>query len=1011
MKFTTLIFLSSAAMLLAAPAVRIENEAQKLWDRREYGEARPLYLQAGEQRLKEAELIVVGGQAKKADLLEDDLSFDSMDNFGADDDMGFGSMLESPVTLGRDADNKADCYVMAAFDFERAERLDKAEKCYPLAIAVPHQTIGGKTKVKHAYANFKRLNGEYEESAKLLLEALETAKKEKLLQDRIIDLYSALAETYSDAGMGEKANDAHFAIINRFKPNDTAKYDKFKKFVTDLVEKNRTDAALDATERFLQRPEVNDYGRSWALIQNASTYSKRKEYLKAIAAADEALKIGLDPLAAAKEGFLARLSLADSEKAWEWMEGLTLIDNARLYGGKTSKEQNRWIQGVMSFYGYTAYRRLRADRARHAYELLTKRDIAPSFYTGYWLATIRTFDEFEKFPRREEDIIFPKAPEYFGTAKGKTIRIKDSYDGFNPTNMTAVIQEIIDRPDVGTIIFDKMDAPWRISQLRPRSNQTFIFEKGVVVLADVNTQKQEVPKLYPDLDMFMLECVTNVAFIGLGDSPADVYIGKYQNYEERRRWNKTYGGSGFGIAGGGNIAIYNMTIAECSCDGISVGGLKGAAQGVYVKDVVLESNYRQACSLVSVDGIYFKNVTFADTRGNSPMCGIDIEPSIQEVQSVCEIYLFDCIFKNNNGAHINFSCSSSYPVTLHAKRCTFEPNAPGCLNIFALPGIYFAANSPAWSKIIFEECLFKQYSDKTAISIENSSFFNVSFKNSKIVDVGTKANEKGGSGYPFLYNLKRYYGKNMTYKYQGLVEFDTLQIEGYKERPPLSFIDTRGSYAVTNLTGKIVHNGKEFDAASFRHIPAEADLEEIAAFDGKKYTQPKAAGAVENSRPQSFFFADGGAWYDGKPVYTAIWHDNGKWNTRVLKLAFDNMADICKKPVAYQCKTSESLYKLGPKNKDMPADLYFEVPAGARECVIRVNGVADIVSPSGKVAAKSTGADVSKTGAVYLRFKPESGQSETWCLRLRSYSEIKFFAPLSGIIAENAEWLPKRVEN
>ncbi len=739
------------------------------------------------------------------------------------------------------------------------------------------------------------------------------------------------------------------------------------------------------------------------LLQRAKDAQKSGAYAEGATLADNALdklRVASHKYDALRTGFECRYRL-HGEGAWEWLEKRA----------KKAESSNPALANeMMGVYGYEAYKFFRDDLVRRALAWFEKRGTAPYFYSQHWVRVARMFDDLKAFPRAETEIVFPAAPAWFGTAKGKTVRVKDAA-AFNPDDMTAAIQKVIDDPAVGTIVFDKMAAPWRVSSLKPRSNQTFVFESGVRFLADAESQKK------PSADLFLVRGVSNVVFVGRGQTSADVRLGMYADYEERKKLCRTYGGSGFSLDGAKNVAIVNMTVADCACDGLSVSGLRPANNGIYVKDVVFESNYRQACSLVNVDGIYFKNVAFNDTRGNSPMCGIDIEPSIQEVQAAAEIYLFDCSFKGNVGSHLNWSCSSAYPVTFHAKRCDFAPNAAGCIEIFALPGLYFRADVAAPSKIIFEDCHVKQFRDKKAINFQNSSFFNVAFVNTTVEDVEPLRAGREPEGAPVAFNLQRTYAQNNCDK-PGKVVFKNLKVKGWKERPPIAFYDRSGTYSVTNLHGTIVHNGKKVKASAFRHLSQEKSLDFFPAFDPAAYAPlEKAPKTTETSVPLRIKLTSGGPWYEPKPKYQAIYWDGKAWQTRDAAPDMKNLADLAGKPVAFVGKPVMSwgndpvdyspAYQITP-GKDFKGDtIYFEVPAGAQECVIRLLGDAEIRSASGRLVGAYESVKDSRAGVKYIRFKPASKKSEVYSVRIPRFAFVKFFHPLTGVIAEKPEWLPR----
>ncbi len=803
----------------------------------------------------------------------------------------------------------------------------------------------------------------------------------------------ARADAFLDAKDYDRAMEVHLDLAKRGK---TALH--LRRFLDKLSSAAGRDKGIAFVDRVLKLP-LGDSDKGWACWQGAALCRKNGDFARGAAYADRAVELahGVDWMNALQEGLKCRLR-TEGEAAWDWLEKIA----------KRSSSDKR-ANDAMNAYGYQAFCFLRPERARYALAWLKKRGMKPGHYANRWLTAIKTYDEYEKFPRDEKDIVFPEAPTWFGTAKGKTVRVKDL--GFNPDDMTAVIQKAIDDPATGTLVFDKTDAPWRISSLKPRSNLVFVFEDGVRFLADKETQEKN-PR---DVDLFKLHNVSNVVFVGKGATSAGVRIGKYATREERRKFGKDYGGSGFSIDSCQNIVIDNLTVAECTMDGLLLGGLASPPSGIYVRNVVLDGNLRQACSLCNVNGIYFKNVAFNNTSGRAPMCGIDVEPSIQEVQAVSEIYLFDCTFSGNAGSHIHFSCSSSYPVTMHAKRCSFEPHPHSALvDIFALPGIYFGAGVAAPSKIIFEACDFRQYGDRKAIRFQNSSFFNVDFRNSTVEEI-----ERGrqDAGAPVAFDLQRTYAKNDCDK-PGKVVFDNLRVKGWKDRPTIAFHDRSGTYSVTNLHGTIVHNKKKVNASSFRHAAREKTLDPFPAFDPAAYAPlKKASKTTETSVPLRMKLTSGGQWYEPKPKYQAIYWDGKAWQTRDAAPDMKNLADLAGKPVAFVGKPVMSwgahpvdfspAYQI-TAGKDLSGDtVYFEVPAGAKECVIRLLGDAEIRSASGRLVGAYESATDALKGVKYIRFKPLSKKSEIYSIRIPKYAAIKFFHPLTGVIAEKQEWLPR----
>ncbi len=792
----------------------------------------------------------------------------------------------------------------------------------------------------------------------------------------------------------KKSMDAILRVAAKKDAGDKHRYDDFHKYLDELEKEKNPDAALDAIELFVKSAKIDDGGKTWAFIRAIRICRARGDHARAAAYVDRAVALGRELYAILWDGFDSKLQVANTDETWDWLEKIATKKSVPLHVAA----------GLMNAYGFQAHRYYLPERARRARAFFEKKGRKPGAYSDRWMSTIRMFDALKTFPRAEAEIVFPVEPAWFGTAKDKTVRVKDL--GFNPHDMTAVIQKVIDDPSVGTIVFDKTDAPWRATKLKPRSNQTFVFESGVKFLAPASEQGK------PPGDLFFVHNVSNVVFVGRGESPADVRLAMYADYAERRKLCRDYGGSGFTLDGAKNIAICNLTVADCACDGLSLSGLGVINNEIFVKDVVFTSNYRQACSICNVEGVYFKNVAFNDTRGNDPMCGIDIEPSIQECQATFGIYLFDCTFKGNVGSHLNFSCSSIYPVSLYAKRCVFEPNPAGCLEIFPLPSIYFRAKVAAPSKVIFDECRFRQFADKKAINFNHATFFNVALRNSVVEDVGLSGRGGEAWGAPVAFNLGRSFGKPMgDVDKPGKIVFDNLQIKGYKNSPTIRVCDTKGTYSVTNLFGTLVHKGKKVRAQGFRHVAPEANIPNTKPFDPAVYAAPKRLKQLADAKftavPMNMSFAAGGPWFEPKPKYAAIYWDGEAWTTRALGDDVD-VSDLAGKPVAYMSLNGVACQFGSRKGLDHH-DVYFEVPAGGKTCTIRLyNGPCEVRDPSGRIAG-AFGWDQpdAPNGAKYVTIKPKSKRAEIWSVRIHKWAHVKFLHPLTGVFAEKPEWLPR----
>lgn len=658
---------------------------------------------------------------------------------------------------------------------------------------------------------------------------------------------------------------------------------------------------------------------------------------------------------------------------------------------------------------------------------------------------LKVYKDLENFPKKEKDIVFPQ--DLIWVAQTNTVQAKDF--GWNAQDATEALQKALDS-GATTVIVDDMGSPWHITTVFPKSNQKIIFRKGVRILCE---EKMKILNKR-DQDLFRLRKCRNLMFVGEGD----VTIGHYKDVLERRKYCKTYGGNAFGLTECQNIVIKNMTLAECSNDGLCLGGTGYANNNIYVEDVVINSNYRQACSIGTVDGLYFKNVVFSNTFGGEPMCGIDIEPSY-EIQPNANIYLFDCTFKGNYCFDLNFSSASYYPVTFYAKRCVFEPNDYGSVNIFPRYIVYMENNVQAPSSLIFEECDFKGYTDRPVIRFQTAPLFAVRIADSRITDVGPGSRRKNRPpASPILFVLDhdfRYYIPDWKPdKFENPIEFDNVRIEGYKDRPPVAFSDQSGCYAVSKLKGSVIHNGKKERMSKFRHKATDMHLVDIKPVDVSTLLPPAdpAPAALTNIGLNFYWYRP---WYSEPPRYTLIFYgekgkasaftldykpgselkgarlevaspDGGTLDLGELKLG-ENRFTVqypatgfytMTPPMTYTVKDLDNVafayqsgYSLEKLVLFLPAKGaytgYFEMPAGTKQAILKLMaGSVEILNPKGELVEKISQDDY--LGYRHITLKPTTGQAEIWSFRaLGGRTCIKFFAPLSGVWADAPGHLPR----
>ena len=174
--------------------------------------------------------------------------------------------------------------------------------------------------------------------------------------------------------------------------------------------------------------------------------------------------------------------------------------------------------------------------------------------------------------------------------------------------------------------------------LNIESNTTIVFDKKTVIeLKDHNALRYKI---------LFIKDKKNVTLINPTiDGRRDL------NTATTGEW-----GMGISIVGSENINIYDATIKNCWGDGIYIGRVGSnttKSTNIVLENVVCDNNRRQGISVISVNGLYGKNVTLKNTNGTAPEAGIDFEPNFAE-EELDNIYFDGLKLYNNNGNGLMF---------------------------------------------------------------------------------------------------------------------------------------------------------------------------------------------------------------------------------------------------------------------------------------------------------------------------------------------------------------------
>ena len=719
------------------------------------------------------------------------------------------------------------------------------------------------------------------------------------------------------------------------------------------------------------------------------------------------------------------------------------------------------LGGLLVSYSESSWHAMNVDRMRDAKRRILAHggDLGK---TGMFESLLRHYDSMANFPEVDKEKTIPATPkDLLGFDPGrKVVHAKDF--GWNPTNATECLAKAFAAEGATTVVVDAMPGPWYVWNVQMDaercSNRRIVFAKGCTVLSAPETKEKDAPGWYRR-NMFDMNNVSNVWFEGEGELGKDVYIGKYRNRAERLRAGFEYGGNGFAGAGCERVMIKNLWIANCGQDALAWGG-----RNSFVVDCLFDDNYRQGMSLGSAVNNVYKNVTFCNTFGGEPHCGIDFEP-YYEIYSVPYQYFFDCRFYNNASKNLIFATSTYAPMTAYFKRCQFEAQRNGNIAIHARPGIYVNAGAKALSNIIFDECRIDGYSDGHAnpIQILSTFLYDVTFRNCVINDKGKFGRDGDHKASPVHLYLDRAYCDGF-YDKAGTVTFENVTVNGYEGVPFVEVTDTNGKVGVNTFRGKVNWNGKEVDLSTFAYLPPDRGLDESADVDLKALVAPAGTAAPWE---QEFRFGYGHNYYQPLPKYTVLASgkkgakaefgvfypdmvkaahaafvigpdgartDLGKMQKGENAVAFTFPSDgvyafdfnvmaspsgwdedegargfelksVTGATVAWQGgRTREGRALQLNVGDDFPAYTgYFEVPGG-KDCTIKLQGGGiEIRNAAGKVVKRVTKRDYS--GSTCVQFKAE--KDEIWSFTMLDASaRIRFYAPLAGIWAEDPEWLP-----
>ena len=286
---------------------------------------------------------------------------------------------------------------------------------------------------------------------------------------------------------------------------------------------------------------------------------------------------------------------------------------------------------------------------------------------------------------------------------GQIKTAKASWWGFDKQDSTKFLQEAI-RSKVPTLIVDNPGSPWVVGGIvRLVSNQTIIFEDGVVIEAMKGKFHSRNTSLISGVD------VENVIMEGRGKVTLRMQKDDYANPDlyEHAEWRH-----GLTFRGASNVTLRNFTITKTGGDGLYLAGSpkKDYCENFLIEEMDFDDNYRQGISIISAQNLTIRRSRFTSTSGTNPQAGIDFEPN-KQTERLVNCVIEDCIFYDNVGSGLTIYTpqlddKQTLPVSITINNCKFRNNSNGFTLTPARPA-KFTKNTPITGNVTLNNCVFE----------------------------------------------------------------------------------------------------------------------------------------------------------------------------------------------------------------------------------------------------------------------------------------------------------------
>jgi hypothetical protein len=585
--------------------------------------------------------------------------------------------------------------------------------------------------------------------------------------------------------------------------------------------------------------------------------------------------------------------------------------------------------------------------------------------------------------------------------------------GFHAEESTQALQSAINS-GAEKVVVEKMPGPWIVDKVELAGDQEIVFEPGVVVQAKKGAFRGTADSLLTAWNK------SNLKLTGHG-ATLQMHRADYDGPDYKKaEWRHV-----LSLRGCDGVTVVGLTLAESGGDGIYLGiGRQGEPnRNITIRDVVCDRNYRQGISVISAENLLIENCVLKNTAGTPPAAGIDFEPN-RPGERLVNCVMRNCTIENNQGYALHIYArpldGTSAPVSIRVENCVTRGTNALSASVITSCG----ENGPLKGRIEFVNCRFED-EGHTGLQIGSKppSGATLRFIRCTLAD----PSEKPAPAAPIRFSTRR--GDLLP---TGGVEFVDCTIREKVDRPVMKYDDAIGSNLL-GITGTLtierdrqrteytldqdlISRWVPFDSlltvrpvgldrlrlepAGAIASPAERKIPPHRIRDHARYLLHATAG--DAVRLQLKHQAVGRS--EGTPLAVQVLDPAGK-EVEQMAIELGQQAEctftagqtglftLVSRPERHTVQVVSSTHPVAIAGSDglvhligTTGDLYFWVPAEAREFGVRIKGEGDGERVSAAIH-DATGtkrwekADISDPQSLHVRRDPATA-GEVWRLTL-----------------------------